>query len=78
MEIVHSHCAGLDVHKKTVVAAIIVPGPKPSGSQETRTFGTMTVDLLAWSDWLAGPRRDARGDGAYGGVLETGVQPAGE
>ena len=52
MEIVHTHCAGLDVHKKTVVAAIIVPGPKRGGYQETRTFGTMTVDLLALSDWL--------------------------
>jgi hypothetical protein len=52
MEIVHTHCAGLDVHKKTVVAAIIVPGPKRSGYQETRTFGTMTADLLALSDWL--------------------------
>jgi transposase len=52
MEIVHTHCAGLDVQKKTVVAAIIVPGPKRSGSQETRTFGTMTADLLALSDWL--------------------------
>jgi transposase len=35
-----------------VVAAIIMPGPKPSGYQETRTFGTMTVDLLTLSDWL--------------------------
>jgi transposase len=52
MEIVHTHCAGLDVHKKTVVAAIIVPGPKRSWYQETRTFGTMTADLLALSDWL--------------------------
>jgi len=52
MEIVHCHCAGLDGPKKTVVAAIIVPGPKRSGSQETRTFGTMTVDLLTLSDWL--------------------------
>ena len=52
MEIVHTHGAGLDVHKKTVVAAIIVPGPKPSGYQATRTFGTMTVDLLTLSDWL--------------------------
>jgi transposase len=52
MEIVHTHCAGLDVHKKTVVAAIIVPGPKRGEYQETRTFGTMTVDLLALSDWL--------------------------
>jgi transposase len=52
MDIVHTHCAGLDVHKKTVVAAIIVPGPKRSGYHETRTFGTMTADLLALSDWL--------------------------
>jgi transposase len=47
MEIVHTYCAGLDVHKKTVVAAIIVQGKK-----ETRTFETMTSDLLALSDWL--------------------------
>jgi transposase len=56
MEIVHSHCAGRDVQKKTVVAAIIVPGPKRSGYQETRTFGTMTVALLALSDWLLAHR----------------------
>ena len=47
MDIVHTHCVGLDVHKKTVVAAIIVPGKK-----ETRTFETMTSDLLVLSDWL--------------------------
>lgn len=47
MEVVHTHCAGLDVHKKTVVAAIIVPGQK-----EVRTFETMTADLLVLSDWL--------------------------
>ena len=52
MEIVHTHCAGLDVHKKTVVAALIVPGPKRSWDHETRTCGTLTADLLASSDWL--------------------------
>jgi transposase len=52
MEIVHTHCAGLDVHKKTVVAAIIVPDAKGGVRKETRTFGTMTSDLLALSDWL--------------------------
>jgi transposase len=52
MEIVHTHCAGLDVHKKTVVAALIVPEPKGGLRKETRTFGTMTPDLLALSDWL--------------------------
>jgi len=52
MDIVHSHCAGLDVHKKTVVAAIIVPDPKGGLHKETRSFGTMTIELLALSDWL--------------------------
>ncbi|MBE3088047.1 MAG: IS110 family transposase [Chloroflexi bacterium] len=52
MDIVHSHCAGLDVHKKTVVAAIIVPDPKGGLHKEMRSFGTMTIELLALSDWL--------------------------
>jgi transposase len=52
MEIVHKACAGLDVHKKTVVAAIIVQGERGELRKEVRTFGTMTSDLLALSDWL--------------------------
>lgn len=52
MDIVHTHSAGLDVHKKTVVAAIIVPDSKEGLYKETRSFGTMTIDLLALSDWL--------------------------
>lgn len=52
MEIEHTHCAGLDVHKKTVVAAIIVPDGKNGLLKEVRTFGTMTADLLGLSDWL--------------------------
>jgi len=52
MDIVHTHCAGLDVHKKTVVAAVSVPNPSGGWHQETRTFATMTGDLLALSDWL--------------------------
>ena len=54
MDIVHTHCAGLDVHKKTVVASIIVPDEKNGLQKETHTFGTMTCDLLALSDWLMG------------------------
>ena len=52
MEITYTHCAGLDVHKKTVVACCITPGPQGEKQVEIRTFGTMTVDLLALSDWL--------------------------
>ena len=53
MDVVHTHCAGLDVHKKTVVAAISVPDPAGGWHKETRTFGTMTADLLTLSDWLS-------------------------
>ena len=52
MDVVYTHCAGLDVHKKTVVACCITPGLKGEKRIEVRTFGTMTVDLLALSDWL--------------------------
>jgi transposase len=41
----------LDVHKKTVVAATIVPGEQGELRKEVRTFATMTTDLLALSDW---------------------------
>lgn len=47
MEVVHPRCSGLDVHKKTVVACVILPGRK-----EVRTFGTVTAELLRLTDWL--------------------------
>ncbi len=53
MEVVHTHCAGLDVHKKTVTACHMTPGPTGETRAESRTFTTMTRDLLALSDWLA-------------------------
>jgi transposase len=47
MQILYRSCCGLDVHAKTVVACLIKDGKK-----QTRTFSTMTDDLLALSDWL--------------------------
>lgn len=52
MEVTHSHCAGLDVHKKTVVACCLSPGEGGELVKETRTFSTMTQDLLNLGDWL--------------------------
>ncbi len=49
MEILYDCCGGLDVHARTVVACLIKRGKK-----ETRTFSTMTDDLLRLSDWLTG------------------------
>ena len=53
MDVIYTHCAGLDVHKQTVVACSITPGPRGEKQFTVRTFGTMTTDLLALSDWLA-------------------------
>jgi len=54
MDVVYTHSAGLDVHKKTVVAAAVVPDPQGGWHKEKRTFGTMTAELLTLSDWLLG------------------------
>ena len=52
MEVLHPHCAGLDVHKETVVACVrhMVDG---TIKREVRTFDTTTTSLLALADWLA-------------------------
>jgi transposase len=53
MQVLYPHSAGLDVHKKTVVAAYI-RGYDEHGDEvyATQTFETMTRDLLAMADWL--------------------------
>jgi transposase len=43
----------LDVHKKTVVACRRIINEGGRLDQEVKTFGTMTGDLLALSEWLA-------------------------
>ena len=52
MKVVYERCAGLDVHKKTVVVGRVVPGSKGGSQVEVRTFGTMTHELLNMADWL--------------------------
>ena len=53
MDVIYERCCGLDVHKKTVVACLIVPDAAGQPHQTIRTFRTMTADLLALADWLA-------------------------
>lgn len=52
MQVVHARCAGLDVHKKTVVACVRLLAPDGTLTTEVRTFSTMTAGLLALVDWL--------------------------
>lgn len=52
MELLHPHCAGLDVHKDTVVACVRhqIGG---QASHQVKTFKTTTEELLALSEWLS-------------------------
>lgn len=67
MEILHTRCAGLDVHKKVVVATILVSDEHGQLLKETRSFETMTASLLALSDWLT----------AYG-ITQVAMESTGE
>ncbi len=52
MEVLHPHCAGLDIHKDSVVACVrhMVKGKVAT---EVRVFQTTTRELMDLSDWLA-------------------------
>lgn len=52
MEVVYQRCAGLDVHKKSVVACRMTVTEAGQRQTEIRSFGTMLADLLALADWL--------------------------
>jgi transposase len=52
MEVLHPHCAGLDVHKESVVGCVrhMANGKV---STQVKTFKTTTQELMALSDWLS-------------------------
>jgi transposase len=52
MDVLYPRCAGLDVHKDTVVAGVRSAG-NGATKTEVRTFSTTTPGLLALSAWLA-------------------------
>jgi transposase len=53
MHVLYPRCCGLDIHKKTVVACVLLTDPDGTDHRVVRTFGTMTADLLALGDWLS-------------------------
>ncbi len=53
MDTIYENVAGLDVHQKTIVACVRRRQPQGRLSEQIRTFGTMTGDLLELSDWLS-------------------------
>jgi transposase len=53
MDVVHPRCCGLDVHKDTVVACVLLSSDQGPPRKEVRTFRTMTAQLQTLRDWLA-------------------------
>ena len=52
LEIILERCAGLDVHKKTVLACVLTARVGGPAQVETQQFGTMTADMEALAAWL--------------------------
>jgi transposase len=54
MDVIVDRCAGLDVHKKTVMATVRMPDGQGGRGQQTREFSTFTTGLVELRDWLVG------------------------
>src|SRR5260370_22460455 len=52
MNVVYEKCAGLDVHKRTVVVCASILDSSGRRHKERQTFLTMTPDLLRLRQWL--------------------------
>ena len=52
MDVMVQRCAGIDVHKDTVVTCVRTPGADGQREVVTKTFGTVTTELLALREWL--------------------------
>ncbi len=55
LQVIHERCAGLDIHKKTVVACVLVTKQDGQVEQQKRTFGTTTGEILGMAEWLKRP-----------------------
>jgi transposase len=52
MQVLYQRCAGLDVHKRVVVACVLITLPDGTVHDHVKTFGAMTADLVRLSQWL--------------------------
>jgi transposase len=52
MQVVYPRCCGLDIHKKLIVACVLVSTEAGTSQATTKTFGAMTDDLERLGGWL--------------------------
>jgi transposase len=67
MDSMFERCAGIDVHKRTVVVCRLTRDVQGTRVAETQTFGTTTSELLRLCDWLT-----------EGGCTHVGLASTGE
>jgi hypothetical protein len=66
IDVVHERMCGLDVHTRTVVACVLVPGEAGTVTPEAETFSAM---LGRWSGWPGGwSSASTRSPGSDGGL----------
>jgi transposase len=52
MDVIRTHCAGLDVHQKNIVVSVLIGKEDEVPHCETRSFPTMTRNLFEMLKWL--------------------------
>lgn len=52
MEILYERCCGLDVHKKVIVACLLIQSKETPFAKEIRSFGTTFKELVQLQEWL--------------------------
>ena len=52
MDVIHQRCCGLDIHKKSISACVIISERIGRAKKHMQVFGTMTRELLELADWL--------------------------
>lgn len=52
MQVQHANCAGLDVHKRTVVPCRLCGPPGLEPEREIKTYGTTSAEVLEMAEWL--------------------------
>src|SRR5215831_12301018 len=77
MQVRYERCCGLDVHKKTVVACVLLTSTDGQVHKQVRTAATTTAGLLALADWLAALQISHVAHDAYRDLLATCLQSAG-
>ena len=77
MDTLYPHCAGLDVHKDTVVACVRHHVGAGRPRQEVRTFATHTQGLIDLADWLVAEGVTHAAMESHRRLLEAGLQPPG-